>query len=48
MKYKGWIIDLPHQWTPFKFEAGHEDGDYPTKYSDSVDDLMEEIDEEQS
>ena len=47
MKYKGWEIE---QCTctacPFKFEAQDPDGDYPTKFSDSVDDLIEEIDDE--
>jgi len=48
MKYKGWeIFNNTLVVCPFKFVAREPSGDYPHKYGNSVDKLIEEIDEEQ-
>jgi hypothetical protein len=46
LSYKGWIIDHAMYNYQGNFEATDPDGDYTNKYSDSIDDLIEEIDEE--
>ena len=47
MKYKGWVL-RPAQMTlcPFKFEAYDPEGEKRTKYSNLLDELVAEIEEE--
>jgi hypothetical protein len=47
MKYRGWEIDLTLDNYQGRFEASDPNGDYSTKFSDSVDSLIEEIDDEE-
>jgi hypothetical protein len=46
LSYKGWIINHAMYDDQGKYEASDLDGDYQSRYSDSVGDLMEAIDDD--